>query len=46
MNDLLSYMNDWVNEAAYYLWESEGRAVGKDQEYWERAMARFVEAHL
>ena len=26
-----------IQERAYYLWESEGRPTGREQDYWERA---------
>jgi hypothetical protein len=45
MKELLSYIDEWVSKAAYYLWESEGRPSGRDRENWERAFQSFVEAH-
>jgi hypothetical protein len=26
-----------IRECAYYLWETEGRPVGRDDEFWHRA---------
>jgi hypothetical protein len=28
---------DRIRECAYYLWESSGRPVGRDHEFWQRA---------
>ena len=27
----------WVKEAAYYMWEKEGRVHGRDLDHWLRA---------
>ena len=32
----------WVKDTAYYLWESDGRPEGRDQEYWHRAREAWV----
>lgn len=29
---------DAIREQAYYLWEQDGRPMGRDIEYWQRAM--------
>ena len=37
----------WVREAAYFIWEREGRAHGRDLDYWLRAendVRRLVDA--
>lgn len=29
-----------VRETAYFLWEQDGKPVGREQEYWFRALER------
>ena len=29
---------DAIREQAYYLWEKDGRPMGRDAEYWQRAV--------
>ena len=45
MKDMIEYMNEWINNAAYYIWEQEGKPEGRDAEHWERALQMFIEAH-
>lgn len=31
-----------VRDTAYFLWESDGRPVGREQEYWFRALEQCL----
>lgn len=31
--------DDAIREQAYYLWEKDGKPFGRDNEYWQRALA-------
>ena len=31
-----------VRETAYFLWEQDGRPVGREEEYWFRALERTL----
>ena len=31
-----------VRETAYFLWEQDGRPIGREQEYWYRALERAM----
>ncbi len=33
---------DRIRECAYYLWETEGQPVGRDDEFWHRASQLIV----
>ena len=32
-----------IRDRAYFLWEADGRPLGRDAEYWDRAVAWFSE---
>ena len=36
---LLSFPEEWVAIAAYYIWKSEGEPQGREADHWERAKA-------
>lgn len=35
--------DDAIREQAYYLWEKDGKPFGRDNEYWQRALAASAE---
>lgn len=35
--------DDAIREQAYYLWEKDGKPSGRDNEYWQRALAASAE---
>jgi hypothetical protein len=32
---------EWLREAAYYLWEKAGRPEGRDEEFWQLAEEEY-----
>jgi hypothetical protein len=34
---------DRIRESAYHLWESEGRPIGRDEEFWHRASGMLAD---
>jgi hypothetical protein len=43
MEPVAETMEDRIRERAYYIWESSGRPIGRDEEFWRRACEMMAE---
>jgi hypothetical protein len=41
----LSFPDEWISIAAYYIWKSAGEPEGRDAYFWERAKAELTQLH-
>jgi len=46
MSDADQHADKAIREAAYFIWEREGRPAGRALEHWRRAMTEAVGANL